>query len=124
MLSRKYLDLLKERESLKNDLALGKYLGWASSTVSQYSTGKRIMDNEACIKLAMALNVEPVQIIMAADIDRANRAGQRSMWEVFMTKTATAGSLFALVSVTNLLTPSPAKAAPVLNIDAGKLYIM
>ena len=124
MQSVKYIDLLKEQQLLPNDFAASKKLGWTSGQISQYRNGKRIMDNEACLQLAIELKVDPMQIIMAADIDRAARAGQRSMWEVFMTRTAGAASVFALVSVTYLLTPSPANAAPALDLDSGKLYIM
>lgn len=89
MRSEIYFDKLIEKKGLKNDLGLAKHMGWSSGRMSQYRTGKRIMDNELCMRLAMELDMEnPLPIIMAADMDRAERAGQRSLWEVFSPRMA------------------------------------
>lgn len=80
----KYLDAVIERHGLKNDTALAKLLEVRQNTVSQYRNGVRMMDNETCLRLAQLLEMEnPMPIIMATDMDRAERAGQRSLWEVF-----------------------------------------
>ncbi|URF08055.1 helix-turn-helix domain-containing protein [Cupriavidus campinensis] len=80
----KYLDAVIERHSLKNDSALAELLGVAQSAVSHYRTGRRSMDNETCLKIAQALEMaDPLPVIMSADMDRAERAGQHSLWEVF-----------------------------------------
>lgn len=87
MLSVRFLDAVIERHGLKNDRKLAEYLGVAQSSVSQYRTGKRIMDNEMCLRVAEALEKEsPLPIIMAADIDRAEKAGEPSLWEKFFPK--------------------------------------
>lgn len=80
----KYLDAVIERHGLKNDTALAELLGLRQSAVSQYRTGKRFPDNEGCLRIAQALDMaDPMPIIMSADMDRAERAGQHSLWEVF-----------------------------------------
>ncbi|HWV03909.1 helix-turn-helix domain-containing protein [Ralstonia sp.] len=119
----KYLDAVIERHDLKNDRKLAEFLGVAQSAISQYRTGKRSMDNEMCLRVAQALDMtDPLPIIMAADLDRAERAGQRSLWEVFSPRMAHSGLTAILitlgVSVTNFVTPSPAEAAP-LSHSAG-----
>ena len=124
MKSAKFLDQLKETKNLKNDVALCKLLGWSSGRMSQYRSGKNIMDNEACLAVAMQLGIDPVRIIMAADIDRAERAGQHSLWEVFTSRTSIAASVLAVVCVNLFLTPTPAKAAPVLDESARAICIM
>ena len=112
MKSLKFIDAMQEKHGLKNDYAVSRFLGIASGTISQYRNGKRIMDNEMCLKIALALEIDPIQVIMAADIDRAEKAGQRSLWEDFLTK--------AGVSVKNNLTRNDQKAAPRLaDKDAG-----
>ena len=78
------------------------------------------MDNEACIALAMALDIDPWKIIMAADIDRAERAGQQSLWEVFSQRTSFAAAVLAAVCVTNFLTPSSAKAAEINDLQKSQ----
>lgn len=127
-----YLDRLIEAKGFKNDLALAKAMGWPSSRMSQYRTGKRVMENETCVQIALELGMEsPLPIIMAADMDRAERAGQRSLWEVFSRRMATPAApatLAALVaviaSVTNFVTPSTAQAAPALDRDGRTLSVM
>lgn len=95
-------------------LCLAKHMGWSSGRMSQYRTGKRIMDNELCVRLAMELDMEnPLPIIMAADMDRAERAGQRSLWEVFsprMAHSATTILVLATAGVTNFVTPTTLQA--------------
>lgn len=112
---KRYLDAVIERHGLKNDTALADLLGINKSAVSHYRMGRRSMDNEVCLRLAQLLDMDnPLPIIMAADMDRAERAGQHSLWEVFstrMARSATAALLLVQVAgVTNFVTPTPAKA--------------
>jgi len=123
MKSTQYLDKLMSEKKLKNDAALAKFLELGKSNISQYRSGTRIMDNETCLKVALALEIDPIQIIMAADLDRAERTGQRSLWEVFSMKGATeklASSMMAgFVAVNLFLTPDPAT----LPFSEGKTVI-
>lgn len=125
----KYLDQAIERHGLKNDSKLAEMLGVVQSAVSHYRTGRRTADNEVCLRLAQLLEMEnPLPIIMAADMDRAERAGQHSLWEVFSTRmaasNATAALLLVLVaSATNFVAPSPAKAAPLSHSTAQRLLL-
>jgi len=112
MKSLKYVDLLAEKHNLKNDVAICKLLNWSSGQISQYRSGKRIMDDEACLALALALNVNPMEIIGAACIDRAEKTGQHSLWEVFMQRmAATAASvILGLVAISGFTAPDTAQA--------------
>ena len=125
----KYLDAAIERHGLKNDTALAKLLGVRQNAVSQYRSGARTMDNEMCLHLAQLLDMEnPMPIIMAADMDRAERAGQRSLWEVFSPRMAHSGLVALLLTlglgVTNFVTPTPAQAAPLSQAQGRTLCIM
>ncbi|WP_200907723.1 hypothetical protein [Herbaspirillum hiltneri] len=111
MKSVKFIDLLIEKKGLKNDVAVCKELGWSSGQISQYRSGKNIMNNEACIALAIALEDDPMKIIMAADLDRAERSGHKSLWEVFSKQAAMATGAVVLGGVTLLLSPTPSEAA-------------
>ncbi|WP_425219099.1 helix-turn-helix domain-containing protein [Ralstonia solanacearum] len=124
----KYLDEAIKRRGLKNDRALAEELGLVHSAISHYRTGRRSMDNEVCLRLAQLLDMDnPMLIIMAADMDRAERAGQHSLWEVFLTRmasSATAALLLVLVtSATNFVAPSTAKAAP-LSQSQGRVVCL
>jgi hypothetical protein len=112
MKSVKYLEQVKSRHGLKNDLALANHLNWTSGKISQYMTGKRVMDDEACLAIALQLGINPMEVIGAACIDRAEKTGQKSLWEVFMSRTAATAAGALLVTGVNLfLTPGDANAA-------------
>ena len=112
MKSVKFLNQVKAKYGLKNDRQLAEHLGVTSGTISQYMNGKRVMDDEACLAVAIQLDIDPLQIIGAACIDRAEKTGQKSLWEVFMSRTAmTAGAVLVASGVNLFLTPSPANAA-------------
>jgi len=114
MKSVKYLDALIEKKALKNDRQLALYLGWGSGTMTQYRQGKRVMSEEQCLQVARELGMEnPLPIIAAAGIDRAEKTGQRSLWEIFTKATSLSPLAVALlIGVTSIVTPSPAEAAP------------
>ncbi|GAQ30843.1 Cro/Cl family transcriptional regulator [Ralstonia insidiosa] len=114
MKSVKYLDAVMERHGLKTDKALCEHMGWSHSAVNNYRKGLRIMDNEQCLRVALELSMEnPLPIIMAADADRAERAGQRSLWEVFSPRMAHSAAtilVLATAGVTNFVTPTTLQA--------------
>ncbi|WP_199030377.1 Cro/Cl family transcriptional regulator [Ralstonia sp. ASV6] len=114
MKSVKYLDAVMERHGLKTDKALCEHMGWSHSAVNNYRKGLRIMDNEQCMRVALELSMEnPLPIIMAADADRAERAGQRSLWEVFSPRMAHSAAtilVLATAGVTNFVTPTTLQA--------------
>ena len=116
MKSVKYLDAVIARHGLKNDAELCKFMGWSHGAAHNYRNGIRFMDNEKCLAVAQALDLpDPLQVIMAADMDRAERAGQRSLWEVFsrrMAGSATPASLALIIAlITNFVSPPPAQAS-------------
>ncbi|MBC3871924.1 helix-turn-helix domain-containing protein [Undibacterium oligocarboniphilum] len=112
MRAAKYLDQIMQKKKLRRDKELAEWLQISPAAVAQYRSGVRTMDNEKCIKIAIELGIDPIEIIMASDIDRAERAGQKSLWEVFTTRTAQrVSAVLALCFVTSFLTPTPAEAA-------------
>lgn len=110
MRSTKYLEDLQRKTGL-NDTELAKKLGISQPAMSNLKAGRRIMENETCIAVALELTIDPMRIIMAADMDRAERAGQRSLWEVFTARMATAASVILgiLVILGSVITPSDAQ---------------
>lgn len=120
MKSVKFLEQVKARYGLKNDRQLAVHLNMTSGTISQYMTGKRVMDDEACLAVALALDINPMLVVGAACIDRAEKSGQKSLWEVFMSRTAaTAAAVLVTSGVTLFLTPPSANAATVRVSDAS-----
>src|SRR5688500_17754755 len=128
MKSVKYLEQLKQQRGLTSDRQLALFLNMGTSTISQYMKGQRVMDDEACLAVALALDLNPMEIIGAACIDRAEKSGQKSLWEVFMNRTAAvAASAVMAVGVTGFLTPQNAEArtySPTSAPKAETIYIM
>ena len=121
MKSVKYLIQLKEQRGLKNDRQLAQFMGKTSGTISQYMTGQRVMDEETCLAVAMALEFsehQTMQVMMAAGMDRAEKSGQQSLWAVFSQRmAATTASALVLTGVTLFLTPDSANAATMRAAD-------
>ena len=111
MKSLKYLEDLSKLTGM-NSTQLAKKLGITQGAVSHYMTGRRIMDDETCLAVAMELGIDPMMVVGAACVDRAEKTGQRSLWENFlMSRMATAAALLMLVGVNLFLTSNEAKAA-------------
>jgi predicted transcriptional regulator len=131
MRTSKFLDEVMSKQGFKRDKQLAEWLDVTAAAIAQYRSGARTMDNEKCLKIALELDIEPMKVIMASDLDKAERAGQKSIWEIFMSrtqtvKTAGVSALLCFVFVTNILTSQEAKAAPALDfkgtIDIDNLY--
>jgi hypothetical protein len=120
----KYLDELMRLKGFRRDKELANWLEVTPTAVCNYRNGERSMDNEKCVKIALELGIDPLKVIMATDMDKADRAGQHSLWEVFSRRTSIAASVLALVGVNLFLTPTPSEAAPVLKQQGSPIYIM
>ncbi|WP_354677117.1 helix-turn-helix domain-containing protein [Cupriavidus plantarum] len=119
---------MAERHGTTSDTELAEVIGITQPAVSQYRSGKRMPDNEVCLQIAQALAMnDPMPVIMAADMDRAERAGQRSLWEVFSKRMALATpatlAVLAVASVTNFVTPSSVQTSTGA-IQAAKHHVL
>lgn len=114
MQSVKYLQLVQEKFGLTSATALAMKLGLSKQAVSNYLNGNRVMDENTCLAVAMALGLnehETMQVLMTAGIDRANQTGQQSLWTVFSQRmAATAASALLAAGVSLFLTPQNAEA--------------
>lgn len=125
MKSTKYLQSVADKFGLTTKTAVAEKLGLSKQAVSNYLSETRVMDEETCLAVALALDINPVEVMMAAGIDRAEKTGQKSLWEVFSRRTATAASVALLASVVSLfVTPTPSEATPLLKINSGSVSIM
>lgn len=124
MRTAKYLDDVMNKRGLKRDKELAEWLEVTGAAIAQYRSGARTMDNEKCVKIALELSIDPLKIIMASDLDKAERSGQKSLWEVFTMRTAKGISavLCLLFAVTLFLTPSTGEAGPAYVLHVDNLY--
>jgi transcriptional regulator with XRE-family HTH domain len=75
-----YLDAVKHRHGLESDYQLAKVLGVGHSTISHYRTGRSVMDATMCVKLAELLAVPAIEVIAAAEVERATRPEVKKVW--------------------------------------------
>lgn len=81
-----YLDAAKRHLDLSSDYQLAKRLGFSLSAVSSYRTGRRFLDDDSALTIALALNVNPMQVIAAANAERAKTPEARARWTGIMEK--------------------------------------
>lgn len=81
-----FLDAVKEKLGITSDYALAKQLGFSLSTVSNYRTGRRVLDDDAALTIADALKLHPLSVIAAANAERAKTPEQRDRWSGVMEK--------------------------------------
>lgn len=81
-----FLDAVKVKLGISSDYALAKRLGFSLSTVSNYRTGRRILDDDAALTVAIALDTHPFNVIAAVNVERAKTPEQRARWSGVMEK--------------------------------------
>ncbi|TWC72019.1 Cro/Cl family transcriptional regulator [Herbaspirillum sp. SJZ099] len=124
MQSVKYLEQLRAKLPKQTDQELASLLKVSKGAISHYSTGRRVMDEETCLRVAMELDIDPLRVIAAAGLDRAEKTGQKSMWEVFLKRTAATSAAAVLVSVGLFSTSGDAQAAPLRQAANHQICIM
>jgi len=118
--TKEYIEEAKRRLEV-TDYRLAKILGVSQGAMSHYATGRRIMDDTTAAKLAGILEIEPIQIIAAANAER-EKGEKKEFWENFYKRLGgIAASIFFAVNL--IMTPTPSQAAPVL-IHEGAVCIL
>jgi transcriptional regulator with XRE-family HTH domain len=92
-----YLDAVKKKHGISSDYALAKVLSFSQPAMSAYRNGRRILDDDAALRVATELGLNPLIVIAAANAERAKTPEQRDMWHGIMEKFS--------ASFRNLLSP-------------------
>ena len=93
-----YLDAAKEKLGLQSDYAFAKQLELTTAGISQYRTGKRVIDDYTACRIADVLEIDPMEVIAAANAEREKNEDRKSYWaKKWEAITATiAAAVFAL----------------------------
>lgn len=75
-----YLDHVKKRHSLKSDYALSKFLRTSTAAITQYRKKLFVMDDDMALKVAEALELNPLEVIAVANSERAKDEEKRERW--------------------------------------------
>jgi len=77
-----FLDAVRVRHNLTSDYQLAKFLGVHQTTVSNYRTGRSLMDEAMCLKIAAALGLgDPGEVLVAIAHEREKRPEVKRAWE-------------------------------------------
>lgn len=81
-----YLDEAKARLGLPSDYALSKALGLTTSAISNYRKGRSRIDDDVALKLAALTGRDPLEVIAAANMERAKTPEMAAIWKGLMEK--------------------------------------
>ncbi|CAJ8531352.1 helix-turn-helix domain-containing protein [Burkholderia pseudomallei] len=111
-----YLDAIKVRLDLPSDYAVAKALGLTRAAVSKQRLGHSVFDDTTALRVAEILGVDPMEVISAANAERARDEETRRLWERAWGKVTGATAVVAIAAGIGLsAAPSTAKASPVRN---------
>lgn len=92
-----YLAACKTRLGIESDYALAKALGVTQQAVSSYRSGNSKINDDVALRVAEILHLHPLQVIAAANAERAKTEEAKARWMGVMEKFS--------VSFRNLLSP-------------------
>ncbi|EMN5130722.1 hypothetical protein RVV79_003849 [Burkholderia contaminans] len=120
-----YLDAVKRKLGLDSDYAAAKALCLTRAAISKYRLGRAFFDDMSAVRVAEILGIDPMEVISAANAERARDESARSFWVGVWGKAtgATATAAVAVFMVGLAGAPSPAQSAPI-RADVSSLLIM
>jgi hypothetical protein len=109
----------------KSSQALASHLGLLPPALSAAKSGRRGLEEKACVKLALLINADPLELIAASRVITAKDYETKQFWQQFA-KAAAIGPLAAMsiALVTMIVTPSEAEAAPLHQQESSSIHIM
>lgn len=116
-----WLDAAKEKHSL-SDYALAPKLGITRSQMSRYRNGADYLSDDAAMKLAELLEIDPAQIIASAHAERAKSEPARAFWMQWAERLGGVTAA-AVIGVTLSASPAPVKAAGADSVYYVKLNL-
>jgi transcriptional regulator with XRE-family HTH domain len=75
-----YLDEIKRAAGVESDYAVAKLLRITASAISRWRLHKITFDTQVATKVARILNIEPLEVIAAAQYERAKDPDNRAFW--------------------------------------------
>ncbi|WP_027710286.1 hypothetical protein [Zooshikella ganghwensis] len=75
-----YLDAFKEKLKIESDYALAKELDVSRQQISNLRYYGGALGKEKCLRMAQALQIDPMQIIATAEAAKAKQKELKSIW--------------------------------------------
>lgn len=119
------LEAVKAAKGIETKYGLAKYLGIPTQRISDYYNAKTYPDNDACLKIASALNKNLTEVIALVQMDSAKSEERREAWKEYYKSIGGIAAGYALIiffAVTSIVTPTPALASTGAKADLNDLY--
>lgn len=81
-----YLGAVKKRLGIESDYALAKALGISHSAICGYRAGTSRINDDVALTIAEILDKNPLEVIAAANAERAKTDQMRNKWTGLMEK--------------------------------------
>ncbi|MBY4945092.1 hypothetical protein K6V92_00440 [Cupriavidus respiraculi] len=75
-----YVDAVKAKLNLPSDYAIAKALGVTRAAVSSYRNQRTFFDDLTAVRVAEILGLNPMEVIAAANRERAKSEDARRVW--------------------------------------------
>ena len=92
-----YLDAVKAQLDIESDYQLAKRLGIPNANMPGMRNGTRKVSNDIAFKLAIALELDPSQVIADLEEQREKNEKRRDFWRSFLSR---APKLIAVLACT------------------------
>lgn len=103
---------------------LGIRIGQSPSNIRSAKAGIIGLPDYACVMIAGLIEESPITVIAASNLVTEKKEERREVWRPFVARAASLTAAVALVTVTTVMTPSPAEASSYTELSSEGLYIM
>mgnify|MGYP000939425790 CR=1 FL=1 len=120
MRTAEYLDATQKAMGITSDYELARRLEVSKQRISAYRSGKEWPDNYIVMKLAIALNLDPVGVLADLESQKEKRPERAAFWRSFLSRAALLVILACTLAwiSTDILLPE----AGLISGASGKLY--
>lgn len=109
MKAAQWIDRVKVAKGWESDYRVAKELGITQSAVSKHRKRESTLDEDTALKIAQALQLDPVLILADQAMERAKDAEARSAWSAILQRLGgVAAGVLVAVGVSS--SPAPAQA--------------
>jgi len=117
----KYLEEIKAKYELKSDNALANMLGISRQAISNYRHEGNAFDDTTALRVAELLEKDPMEVIAAANYDRAKSEKEKQVWGDFYKRLGGIAASFTLVTM--IVTPTLYEASNQLGAIMGQCIL-
>jgi hypothetical protein len=78
--SKDYIEEVKAKLGIESDYALAKWLGVTKQAASNWARGKNGLDDYAAARIAETLEINPLEVIAVANMERDKVSERREFW--------------------------------------------